>query len=236
MKTKEELLKEKTHDFESLCSVMECLRAPDGCPWDKEQTHKSVRRCLIEETYEVCEAIDKNDPVLMREELGDLMFQAVFHAQIEKEAGNFDIDGVVNDITEKMIRRHPHVFGDTVAETGEEVLRNWDSIKKEEKHIETPADALRRCPPGLPALLKAQKVQGKALSRYNRGFSDEGQALNSAALAIEALSRPDAEKNGLRSQLLSDALFALCAAAQMWGEDAEAGLDSKTESFIKSFE
>ena len=103
MKTKAELLKEEKHDFESLVSVMDALRSEGGCPWDMEQTHKSVRKCLIEETYEVIEAIDKDNSALLREELGDLLFQIVFHARIEKEEGRFEIDDVINDITHKMI-------------------------------------------------------------------------------------------------------------------------------------
>lgn len=107
MKDKETLVGEKTHDFESLVSLTEILRSPDGCPWDREQTHKSVRPCLIEEAYEVCEAIDTDNAVLMREELGDLMFQVMFHAEIEKEKGTFDIGGVIDGICAKMIARHP---------------------------------------------------------------------------------------------------------------------------------
>ena len=114
MKNKLELLKEDKHDFDSLVSVMAALRSEGGCPWDMEQTHSSVRKCLIEETYEVIEAIDKNDALLLREELGDLLFQVVFHARIEDEEGRFTIDDVVHDITHKMITRHPHVFADTV--------------------------------------------------------------------------------------------------------------------------
>ena len=133
MKTKAELLKEEKHDFDSLVSVMDAIRSEGGCPWDMEQTHKSVRKCLIEETYEVIEAIDKDNSALLREELGDLLFQIVFHARIEKEEGRFEIDDVINDITHKMIVRHPHVFADTVVKDSDEVIVNWDNIKKEEK-------------------------------------------------------------------------------------------------------
>lgn len=120
LKTKSELLKENKHDFNSLVSVMAALRSEGGCPWDIEQTHSSVRKCLIEETYEVIEAIDKHDPALLREELGDLMFQVVFHARIEDEEGRFNIDDVVHDITHKMITRHPHVFAETVVSDSED--------------------------------------------------------------------------------------------------------------------
>ena len=127
------LLEKKRYDFDDLVTVVEVLRSDVGCPWDREQDHKSLRKGFIEETYEVIEAIDTSDPVLLREELGDVMLQVVFHAQIETEAGVFNIDDVSNDICVKLIHRHPHVFGDVVAEDAEKVLENWEQIKSDEK-------------------------------------------------------------------------------------------------------
>ena len=160
--TVKELLEEKRHDFHSLVKVMELLRAPGGCPWDREQTHESIRANFIEETYEVIEAIDTSDPVLLREELGDVLLQVVFHARISEEAGDFNIDDVIHDVTHKLIHRHPHIFADVVADTSEEVLTNWEQIKTEEKQRVGLAGSLDSVPPSLPALMRAQKLMKKA--------------------------------------------------------------------------
>lgn len=229
MKTKEELLREQKHDFQSLVSVMAALRSEGGCPWDMEQTHTSVRKCLIEETYEVIEAIDKNDPVLMCEELGDLLFQVVFHARIEDEEDRFNMDDVIQGITHKMIVRHPHVFADTDVADSDEVIVNWDNIKKEEKHLEAPSDVLKRVPPYMPALLRSQKVQGKARKKFNYGILSEDECwrkINSALSSGSEVTEND----------IGDALFALCAAAEMRDIDLEAILSSQTDRFISDFE
>jgi len=212
MKTKLELLKEEKHDFDSLTSVMEALRGEGGCPWDIEQTHTSVRKCLIEETYEVIEAIDKDDPALMCEELGDLLFQIVFHAQIEKELKRSTIDDVVHGITHKMIIRHPHVFADTQVSSSDEVIVNWDNIKKEEKHFASPSEVLKRVPPFMPALLRAEKVQGKAISKFGYGIADESDAWN---IVKETVSKGES----CTEEDFGTALFALCSAAEYRGID-----------------
>ena len=121
------------YGFEDLVEVMEILRSEEGCPWDREQDHHSIRDDLIEETYEVIEAIDTDDPVLLREELGDVMLQVVFHARIEEEKDSFNINDVANDICVKLIHRHPHVFGDVNVSSTDEVLKNWDAIKMDTK-------------------------------------------------------------------------------------------------------
>lgn len=155
------LLSQERYDFNDLVSIMAILRLPGGCLWDKEQTHESIRDNLIEETYEVIEAIDNQDIPLMREELGDALLQVVFHARIEEEAGNFNIDDVANDICAKLIHRHPHVFGSVVAHTTEEMLANWERIKSEEKQRETLVSRLEAIPPHLPALMRASKIVKK---------------------------------------------------------------------------
>ena len=131
------LADKKSYTLEDLRTLTEILRSPEGCPWDREQTHQSIRNDLIEECYEVVEAIDNADPVLLREELGDVLFQVYFHARIEEEAGRFSIEEVAGDICAKMIYRHPHVFGNTVAENSAKVLENWEKLKKKEKHRDT---------------------------------------------------------------------------------------------------
>ena len=152
------LLSKERYGFEDLVLVVEVLRGEGGCPWDREQTHKSIRKDFIEETYEVIEAIDTEDPVLLREELGDVMLQVTFHAQIEREEGRFDVSDVTNDICKKLIHRHPHVFGELKLDNSADVLKNRDKIKGVEKQRITLTDKLRSIPPMLPALMRAQKV------------------------------------------------------------------------------
>ncbi|MCI8611731.1 MAG: MazG family protein [Clostridiales bacterium] len=229
MKIIQELKSEKRHDFDSLRSVMAVLRGEGGCPWDREQTHASIRGCLIEETYEVVEAIDTDNPALLREELGDLLFQAVFHARIEEEQGAFDIDDVIHDITEKMIHRHPHVFSTVEAATSEAVLQNWDEIKKEEKQIESVTQSLRRIPPYLPALMRAQKIQDKARKKLSIGYLSSGEALSDAKRCISGESEDFAAD-------LANTVFALCAAAQLEGIDLEAALTQRCDTFITEAE
>ena len=150
--------KETPYTYEDLITVVELLRSEGGCPWDMEQTHKSIRNDFIEETYEVIEAIDTEDPALLREELGDVLLQVVFHARIEEEQDVFGMPEVANDICAKLIHRHPHVFGTVEVENSAEVLRNWEAIKGEEKQRITMTDKLRAIPPMYPALMRAQKV------------------------------------------------------------------------------
>ena len=153
--------KEK-YGFEDLLHIMEILRAPDGCMWDREQDHHSIRRNFIEETYEAVEAIDNDDPVLLREELGDVLLQVVFHAQMEKEKGVFDIGDVADGVCKKLIYRHPHIFGSTEVGSTEEILNNWDELKKKEKSQNTVTDSLESVARSLPGLIRADKVQKEA--------------------------------------------------------------------------
>lgn len=146
-----------------LREIMEILRSENGCPWDREQDHKSIRRNLIEETYEVIEGIDKDDPALMCEELGDLLLQVVFHARIAEEAGRFDLDDIADGICKKLILRHPHIFADVKADTSEEVLKNWDKIKVTEKHQKSDREVLASVSASLPALIRADKICAKAI-------------------------------------------------------------------------
>lgn len=160
--SKETLLEKTDYKFNDLVEIVELLRAPDGCPWDREQTHKSIRKGLIEETYEVVEGIDKDDADIMCEELGDLLLQVVFHASIADSDKRFDIDAVCDGICKKLIYRHPHVFGDVVAETSEKVLINWDALKQKEKGQKDMADVLDGVSSALPSLMRAQKLVKKA--------------------------------------------------------------------------
>ena len=239
VKDKEALVREEEHDFSSLVSLTAALREPGGCPWDREQTHKSVRGCLIEETYEVVEGIDRDDKALMCEELGDLLFQVLFHARIEEEQGNFDIGDVIDGITRKMINRHPHVFGNVkVSDTGE-VLDNWDAIKKEEKSLESEADKLRRVPPYLPALMRAQKIQKKALRKFSFGFPDAASALDYAKKTLDGIKsdrQGSGNKDSMDDEKIALAIFALCSAAGFSDTDLEEKLKEISDGFVSSFE
>ncbi len=154
-------MKSEQNDFESLVTIMKRLRGPGGCPWDAEQTHESLTRYLLEETYEVIEAIESKSPELLKEELGDLLLQPVFHAVIAEEAGTFTMEDVIRTLCEKLVRRHPHVFGDLEISDSSAQVENWERIKKIEMGDKRKS-ALSGVPPQLPALLKAQKITEKA--------------------------------------------------------------------------
>ncbi len=159
---KKELLLKKEYGFDDLCTIMRILRSNNGCAWDKEQTHESIRKNFIEEAYEVCEAIDEKSPTHLCEELGDVLLQVVFHAEMENEKKVFDINDVTTGICSKLIHRHPHVFGEVNADTPEKVLANWDAIKTEEKKQTCLADELDGISKTLPSLMRMQKIAKKA--------------------------------------------------------------------------
>lgn len=186
----EKLKNEPVHTFASLVEIMRLLRSDGGCPWDREQTHESIRSNLIEETYEVIEAIDTKDSALLREELGDVLLQVVFHARISEEDGDFSIDGVIHDVCAKLIHRHPHIFGSVQADTSEEVLANWEAIKTEEKNRVGLGGTLAAIPPSLPALMYAQKIIKKA-GKY-QASPGEDSALEALAAARQAPSPAEA--------------------------------------------
>lgn len=153
---------EEKYDFNDLVKIVKLLRAPGGCPWDREQTHESIKRNLIEEGYELIEAIDGGNPRKMADESGDLMLQVVFHAVMGKEAGEYDIDDVTDAVCRKLIHRHPHVFGDVNVSGSGEVLRNWDAIKRGDRSQTTVSEEMRGVSEYLPALMRAEKIQKKA--------------------------------------------------------------------------
>src|SRR5260370_1824505 len=158
-----------TINFEKLCDIVAKLRAPGGCPWDREQTHESLLPATIEEAYEVAEAARAKNDAHFREELGDLLLLVVMHAEIAREARRFNIDNVITEITEKLIRRHPHVFGESDARDAGAVLKQWEAIKREEK--KTDQHYLASIPTALPALMRAQKAQSK-VARVNFDWTE----------------------------------------------------------------
>lgn len=174
----EALKAKENYKIGDLIEIMSILREPGGCPWDREQNHHTIRRNLIEETYEVVEAIDKDDMTLMQEELGDLLLQVVFHARIAEEDDEFDFDDVADGICRKLILRHPHIFGDVQADTTEQVLTNWDNIKKEEKHQKTDREVLDSVSHSLPSLIRADKVGSKA---RKLGYDDHASDFENAS-------------------------------------------------------
>ncbi|MBR2315754.1 MAG: MazG family protein, partial [Clostridia bacterium] len=158
-----EYQQKENYSIGDLLDIVRLLRSEGGCPWDREQTHESIRSDFLEETCEVLEAIDLKDTSLLREELGDVLLQVVFHTRIEEEQNNFTFDEVCDEVCKKLIIRHPHVFGEVVADTSDEVLKNWDSIKMETKGQETYTDTLKSVANTLPALMRAQKVGKRAM-------------------------------------------------------------------------
>ncbi|MDD2956067.1 MAG: nucleoside triphosphate pyrophosphohydrolase [Oscillospiraceae bacterium] len=223
------------YGYEDLLRIMEILRGPDGCPWDREQTHESIRKNFIEETYEVAEAIDSGDKALLREELGDVLLQVVFHARMEEENGGFSMEDVCDGICQKLILRHPHIFGDVKAENSEQVLKNWDAIKKKEKHQETAADTLESVPKLLPALMRAAKVQQRAA---RAGFDYDGLEgavgdLKSECAELETAIA--AEPAQAQAEELGDLLFAAVNVSRFLHADAEEALTRATEKFTARF-
>ena len=183
---KERLKKQTSFNMDDLNLIMKILRAKDGCPWDIEQTHESIVPSLIEETYEAVEAIEMKNSDMLKEELGDVLLQVAFHARISEEAGEFNFSDVVADVSQKMIVRHPHVFGDVVAETSGDVLKNWDKIKADTKHQKTLGERLNSIAKPLPALVRTQKVIHKAAKEIEVPTSVSSAALTDEEKAIGA--------------------------------------------------
>ena len=218
-----------------LVDIVRLLRGEGGCPWDREQTHKSIKSDLIEETCEVIEAIDLEDKALLREELGDVLLQVVFHCRIEEETESFNFDDVCDEICKKLIIRHPHVFGDVTANTTDQVLKNWDAIKMETKGQEKYTDTLTSVAKSLPALMRAQKV-GKRAMRAGMDFRCAEDAV--ACISNEKAELDAAIANGDKANIeeeIGDLLFSCVNAARHLGVDAEQALKDSTEKFIKRF-
>ncbi|MBE6660529.1 MAG: MazG family protein [Ruminococcaceae bacterium] len=226
-----ELLSRSSYDFQDLCDIVTILRGEGGCPWDIEQDHHSIRKGMIEECYEVVEAIDRDDTALLREELGDVLLQIVFHSDMEKDAGHFNITDVANDECVKMIHRHPHVFGQVKADTSEQVLANWEVIKTEEKQRVSLSDQLQAIPPILPALMRAQKV-GKKMNA-DADLSDAA-LLDTTIEDLHKLSNYDDPAE--QKQIIGEALFRITTLCRRMGLEAEEALTASTEEKIKSVE
>ena len=225
-----------SYTFDDLVLIMELLRSPGGCPWDIEQNHHSIRNDLIEETYEVVEAIDRDDPVHLREELGDVLLQVVFHARIEDEVVRFTGYEVANDICEKLIYRHPHVFGQVHVDGSEQVLSNWEKLKGVEKQAErvTLTDQLRAIPAMEPALMRAQKV-GKKAACFDFADADEVYAKLSEEIAEVRAASASGDGAAVEEEL-GDLLLTVTSLARKLGVKSEEALMHATDKFIDRFE
>ncbi|MEI7901253.1 MAG: nucleoside triphosphate pyrophosphohydrolase [bacterium] len=220
---------------ERLYEVMKRLRAPGGCPWDREQTLQTLKPCLLEETYELLEAMDGQDIALHVEELGDVLLQVVFQCAIREEEGKFTLDDVAEALTEKLIRRHPHVFGDAVVASSGQVLRNWEAIKQTEKGKRPDRSALDGVPVTLPALLKAQRTQFKA-ARVGFDWEDATGATEKIAEELAELS--EAVAAGDRQKMteeMGDLLFSVVNYCRFIDVDAESALEGTNKKFSRRF-
>ena len=227
------ILKKDSYDVYDMVEIVRILRSENGCPWDKVQTHSSIRNDMIEEAYEVVEAIDCDSVPMMREELGDVMLQVVFHTVIEEENGNFRLDDVADELCKKLIVRHPHVFGDVQADTVDKVLTNWDAIKKETKGQETFTDTLESVPKNFPPLMRAQKL-GKRAARAGIDFSSQEDIYSALSQALDAIKA--AEKNGQDASGSIGGLLMLCAnLARRLDVDAEQALADCCKGLIVRF-
>jgi len=223
-----------SRNFDRLVEIMERLRGREGCPWDRKQTRDSLKPYLIEEAYEVLEAIEEKDADKLKEELGDLLYQILFHAQISKESGEFDIEDILAASCEKMVRRHPHVFGDRKADTAEEVLKQWEAIKKEEKG-EGRRSVLEGVPPHLPALLRAHQLQARAArvgfdwEHVDQVFMKVKEEMREFEEAFRAKDREGMEIE------MGDLLFALVNIGRFIEVNPEDALRKSISRFISRF-
>ncbi|MEW6189583.1 MAG: nucleoside triphosphate pyrophosphohydrolase [Actinomycetota bacterium] len=219
------------YTFEELVEIMSKLRGPSGCPWDKEQTHRSLKRHLIEEAYETIEAIDREDFTHLKEELGDLLLQIVFHAQIASEEEKFTIEDVLEDIVSKLIRRHPHIFADVKVTSSREVIAHWEEIKEKESEKES---LLADIPRSLPALLYALKLQGKA-ALVGFDWTRKEDIINKLEEEVGELKAALAGKGDLEDEM-GDLLFTVVNVARHLDIDPESALRRVANKFRRRFE
>ncbi len=217
--------------FSDLVALMARLRGPEGCPWDREQDHRSLRPCLLEETYEVLDAVDRDDPGALCRELGDLLLQVLFHAQLAAEAGRFTIEDVLQTLHDKLVHRHPHVFGDKSLETAEEVLHEWQSLKLGEPGQKGDS-TIGEVPRALPALSRAQLAQRRAARAGAARSQRETRAALEEALCQLAEGAPDEHR---AEQALGELLFAAVDLARAHGVDAEQALRERVDDFIAAY-
>lgn len=233
LKREFDIPRETLEEFGTIIQIMTLLRAPGGCPWDRKQNHRSLLKNLLEESYEFVDTVEQGNDDEMRQELGDLFMQVVFHAELAAERGAFDIKDVARSLTEKLIRRHKHVFGETRAENSTEALESWNNAKQDERSGES---VLAGIPLSMPALLRARKVQERA-SRVGFDWTEVSGAMIKLDEELGELKRAvtsgDVEKSG---EELGDLLFAVCNVARFVGECPEVALTAAVNKFTRRFE
>jgi tetrapyrrole methylase family protein/MazG family protein len=221
--------------FKELVDIIAKLRSEDGCPWDREQTHETLKTGIIEEAYEVVETIDEKDDEKLEEELGDLLMQVVLNAQIAKDEGKFDIIGVIQKINEKLIRRHPHVFGDLDVKDSEEIMKNWDRIKSEERTSKDQNSFLDGIPINLPALIQARKVQSRA-SRVGFDWYKAEDVLKKVEEEVGELKEGinNSDQESIKEEI-GDILFSIVNLSRFLNVEPEDALRKTTAKFIRRF-
>ncbi len=229
---------EKKYTFDDFINIIRHLRSENGCPWDREQTHESLQSCMLEEAYEVIEAINNGDTENLCEELGDILLQVALHTAIAEEQREFDIDDVVTGVSNKMIRRHPHVFGDMAANGGidpDTVVSNWEDIKKQEKKQKKVSEGILSVPKALPANIRAEKVQKKA-AKVGFDFENYEQALNKVYEELDELkkSKENGDARGMEEEF-GDLMFSVVNLSRFLQLNAENSLTNATNKFINRF-
>lgn len=225
----------KKYNIDDLLLIMKILRSDCGCPWDREQTHETIKKSLIEETYEVIEAINKDDRELLKEELGDVLLQVVFHAEMENEISSFDFNDVCDGVCKKLIERHPHVFADVEVSNSDEVLVNWEEIKSKSKNRKTQTEKMLSVPRELPALMRSAKIQEKAAkvgfdwSEASGAFEKVEEEVNELKQAVENNNRDNITEE------LGDLLFSVVNVSRFVDVDAEEALTVASDKFLKRF-
>ncbi len=225
----------ESFNFNDLVEIMKFLRAPNGCPWDRVQTHESIRSNFIEETYEVIEAIDNKDSELLKEELGDVLLQVVFHSEMSAEENEFDINDVINGICKKLVLRHPHVFGDVKAENSEEALKSWDNVKMAVKSQKKQSEAMVSVSKALPSLMRATKIQQKA-AKVGFDWDSVSGALDKVSEETDELKEAiDSGDCNLQSEELGDLLFSVVNVSRFLNVDSEKALYDACDKFTDRF-
>lgn len=236
-----DFVSKSSYDMRDLVDIMKILRSPEGCPWDRSQTHESIRRNLLEEAFEAAEAIDEKNDENLLEELGDILMQVVFHADIAESSGRFNFDDIADVTCKKLIRRHPHVFGDAQVNDGYESLLVWDDIKRQEKKHETTTAAMNSVAQSLPALWRAEKIQGKA-AKVGFDWTDFTGALSSLHSEVQELDQilvtdniSSENKEAYIEEELGDILFSAVNVARFFRIDPERALSSAINKFVSRF-
>lgn len=228
-------MEEKNYTIDDLLEIMKTLRSENGCPWDRAQTHESIKKSMIEETYEAIDALEAGDDAAFANELGDVLLQVVFHAQLAKERGAFDFDDVVREICTKLITRHTHVFGEDRTATAEEALGVWEKNKKKEKNLKTDTDMLNDVPHSLPALMRAEKVQKKASAAGFDWDSIDGAAAKIHEETDEVVQAVlEGDQRHIEEEF-GDLLFSVVNAARFAKITPETALAGAVNKFIRRF-